>query len=320
MSPFRRPAIFISYKSHDAQLARGIAEQLMASGIRVWFAEYEILLKRRDRFEQSITRGLRRARFGLAITNDRYIASKYCQLELRELLTRLDPGRVLEARSPDENETHGMFPKLRNSPHVVSPELDDVLRLVHEATDLTVEAAPGPPVSASAEPVGGPCLGHGYTLDSSGWDVVEEAEDRAAGGVIKGPVMRCSWSEFPIVANLFAGADPSPEARRRHRDTEDDREMYDALLDYLPRHLGRLSARVRGVHLLFHGELSQMAATYRIAGYWSRKYSVTLPHPDGHDPAEFVFTFGFFGPFRQFCRYAFAMDRLVGSLRWGNVP
>lgn len=41
---------FITYKSEDADLVRNVADQLIASGIRVWFAEYQVLLQNYDQF------------------------------------------------------------------------------------------------------------------------------------------------------------------------------------------------------------------------------------------------------------------------------
>ena len=48
--------IFISYKSKDVEIARKIAGRLITSGIRVWFAGYQILLTGREYFQQAIDR------------------------------------------------------------------------------------------------------------------------------------------------------------------------------------------------------------------------------------------------------------------------
>ena len=50
------PQLFVSYKSQDVGVARRIADHLIASGVGVWFAEYQILLVARDRFEEAIGR------------------------------------------------------------------------------------------------------------------------------------------------------------------------------------------------------------------------------------------------------------------------
>ena len=39
---------FISYKSEDTNIVRIIAEQMMASGLKIWFAEYNIIFSGRS--------------------------------------------------------------------------------------------------------------------------------------------------------------------------------------------------------------------------------------------------------------------------------
>ena len=72
----------------------------------------------------------------------------------------------------------------------------------------------------------------------------------------------------------------------------------------------------RSLHLIFHEGLSQFAITYRMFGYWTRKYSIVFPNDVTNQNAEFVFTFGFNGSFKQYCENVFLMDRLVESLEW----
>lgn len=306
--------VFVSYRSQDVHTAREVADRLIASGISVWFAEYQILLVGRDRFQDAILDGIRRSRFGLAITNDRYVASAYCRLEMEELLERRGPPQILEARFPAEEGTLRAFPRLGESPHIDAVSTEDILSFLESETGWRIE--PGVRLEeGDGRHIQGRCPAGPYVLDATGWDVVERGGESVGGDTIKGPVLRYAGGRHPIFVNLYAGRESAPQARRQDR-TADDREMYDELLAYLPHHVGRLGADVRGVHLLFHGGLSQMAVTYRLAGYWTRKHSVILPHPATGDPTEFVFTFGFFGPYREYCRHAHLMDRLVTTLQW----
>ena len=305
--------LFVSYKSQDAAVAREVVDRLIASGLSVWFAEYEVLLLR-DRFREAILRGIGRSPVALAITNDRYAASVHCRMEMEELLQRLGPSQVMEARLPPEDETHRTFPELAGSRQVESSSVDDILDFVRRETGWGIGPAP---TTEGSRPrtVEGRAFGGTYVLDSSGWEVDERGGERLEGETIRGPVFHLAEGEHRLVGNIYSGPEVAPEARREGR-TTDDRAMYDALIPYVRKHVGTLDAGVRGVHLLFHGGFSQMLVTYRLAGYWTRKYSVILERPGKAHPTEFVFTFGFFGPFREYCRHAHLMDRMVKTLRW----
>jgi hypothetical protein len=115
--------------------------------------------------------------------------------------------------------------------------------------------------------------------------------------------------------NLHAGPEKSISGQRQIQKI-DDREMYNYLLEYAPKHLNVLKAQIKGVHLLFHKGLSQMVLTYRMEHYWTRKYSIIIPNPVTKEAGEFVFTFGFVGNFEEFCLYTSIMDEFVKSLEW----
>jgi hypothetical protein len=234
---------------------------------------------------------------------------------MAELLERLGPASILEARLPAEGGTHETFPRLRESPQVTATSSEDVLTFVSAQTGWAIR----PAVAVDADgrqPVEGRALAGRYVLDAPGWEVVETGGERLAEGTVKGPVLRYVRGDYRLDVNVYTGPESATQARRPDR-SADDREMYDFLIDYLPQHVGTLGADIRGVHLFFHGGLSQMAATYRLAGLlWIRKHSVILPHPRTGEPTEFVFTFGFPGAFPEYCRGAQLMDRLVTTLEW----
>jgi len=338
---FKPYDIFISYKSHDVQIARLLADQLIASGKRVWFAEYQILVRRYSKFQAAIDAGIRRSRYGLAITNDRYAGSEYCQREMKQLLERCGFERVLEVRIPAEEDTRKLFPSLVNSPSHTGDRANEILEFINSQTGWTID-----PIDLSDETLApqlseAVCMDWAYHLNGAGWTAVKPGVQRIADWTwsewrenfgrigletsirsgrtpmdFEGPELRNNDATFPFFMNLHAGPEFSPQAKR-NRPNPDDREMYRELMTYLSRHLQRLRfARLHGLHLFFHSGFSQFAVTYRWKGYWTRKYSVILPHPKAHVPAEFVFTFGFNGPFEEYCRRVHKMDRLVASLQW----
>jgi hypothetical protein len=320
--------VFISYKSEDVALARRVADALTAAGSRVWFAEYQVLLQRRERFQVAILRGIFKARYGLALTNDRWAESPHCDVEIRALLTAHDPERILELRVPAEELPHRRHPALAASPFLESRDVEQVVRFVAGATGLRVAgpaaiaaAARGARYTATA--AGRPC-----SLVIDGWTLHERGH--AVDGSLNGQTFRFDGlEEGTLFVNVVSGPEVTREGQRIDQGI-DDRRMFDALVQWAPRHVSRVEGRVRGVHLLFHSGLSQMGLTYwarprvvdgpagrtRVGGYWVRKISLVIPNAAMRRSAEFVFTFAFRGTFADYCRYAHVMDAFALSLEW----
>jgi hypothetical protein len=313
--------IFISYKSEDAALARRIADELTAAGWRVWFAEQQVLLAWRWLFALAIVSGIRDARFGLAITNNRWAASRHCAFEMRMLLWMLGPRRVLEVCAPPEPGPHRQFPKLSKSHRLESDNPSAMLKFVKAATLAPYPVHESPRLPGAGARHRTDVCGRPASLSTEGWSA------HGVGGL---PTWKYeALPEGQLFVNFEWGVETSREGQRVAQGL-DDRRMYDALLKWAPKHVGRVRAKVRGVHLLFHSGLSQMGMTYwvreqtvvgpmgpgRVGGYWTRKLSLILPNRTTGAMAEFLFTFGFRGPFGEYCRYAHIMDAFALSLDW----
>ena len=336
--------LFISYKSEDAALARGIADQLRAAGLRVWFAEYEVLLHERDKFQNAIARAISDCRFGLAITNNRWAQSQHCDYEIKRLLRKIGPEHILELRIPPEELPHARNPELARSKHLGSHALEEILPFI--SGGIGMSAMPPPPHAPGsgrryhAVAGGRPCslVVDGWTLERGETEdlktSVQESEiqtEKLLGdhGLI---LPRDGWSlsghvftynsTTKIKVNIIAGPELSRAGQRLHQ-TIDDREMYEEMMDHVRQYaMLQMLAKVRGVHLLFLGGLSQFAVTYRIygSGYWTRKVSIILSNPTTGNSAEFVFTFGFIGSFAEYCRYAHVMDSFCSFPRVDLEP
>jgi hypothetical protein len=63
--------VFLSYKSEDVRLVRHVAEALLANQYAVWFAEYQVLLRSYDRFQEAIDDAIPNARFAHSDESDR---------------------------------------------------------------------------------------------------------------------------------------------------------------------------------------------------------------------------------------------------------
>ncbi len=309
----RRPMydVFLSYKSEDVALVRRVADLLTAAGVRVWFAEYEVRLRRR-RFEAALRKGLRQSAWGVAFTNNRYVDSPWCRREIEVLLRRRGAGRVLEVQLPREDQPRRRYPALSSSPALESRDAAEILAFVgsHTGFEGRTEVDMSSGATARYE---GRYLGRPLTLDTTGWVVHQSAQDGEIGGL----TFRLQ-DERRVFVNLWAHPEES-DAGRRAEQTVDDRRMFDFLARFARGHLRRLpvpGVQAAGVHLFFHSGLSQIALTYPMGQYWTRKVSLVIPNRETGRVAEFEFTFGFLGSFAEYCRHAALMDRLAQSLAW----
>ena len=312
----RRPlyGMFVSYRSHDAAFAREIADLMIASGIRVWFAEYEILLVGREHFQRAIDTGIRESGAAIAVTSEEYFGSTYCDREMSRLSARLDPGRLLEVRAravPAGLRSRSPVPEEALVPYSVSAVLEQVDKLTGVRTVRSERS------SAIRSVTIGECMGRPFSVDVGDWERIES----------DGPLPSFRFgADPPVLMNVAWGPEIAPEARMR--ETDDDRVMYDELMRYAAGYMERLQGKIRatgrgagrtrvvGVHLLFCGGYSQLALTYHNGMFWSRKVSIVLRNPVTSEIAEFAFTFGCPRPYPEYLRHTAEMDRVATSLRW----
>lgn len=307
--------VFISYKSEDVDLARRIANQLLASGVKVWFAEYQVLLQNFNQFQDAIDFGIANSTWAICLTNNRYIGSDYCTLELKQILDCLPPSNILEIMIPREELPHRQFQALDNCHTVLGSDLPTIFSFIHKHTGW--ELKPLLPDVINKEPSThiSKCLERDVILDISDFRVIDPGKIEFGSTNLVGMEYVHRQEEYRLLVNLVCGREYAREGARIEQ-TIDDRRMFDLLRKHAEKHTARLKAKVHGLHLVFHQGLSQFAITYRMRGYWTRKYSIVFPNPITSQNAEFVFTFGFLGSFNQYCQNVHLMDRLVKSLQW----
>lgn len=315
---------FVSYKSQDADLARKVVEQLTAAGIKVWFAEYQILLARRDEFGECIRHGLQSSARGILFVSDAYLARvedkatepNWCREEAAALLRGLGPQSVSIVRLTDQVADQEFAAKIAGCPMVTHREhIQDIVTFVAGQIGRSILVSDS--LQRRPAPVGyeRECGGVPLYLDLAGWTRNHEAERTSDLPVLS---LQRNCDGYTVVANLLVGRDPAPEASKELREASHSRELHGVLMRHAERHLTRVQGTVVGVHLLASQRPVQFALTYwsDLANAWTRKVSVTLPSPREGSPVELVFTFGLQGPFSAFCQHVHLVDRLVESLRW----
>lgn len=309
--------VFISYKSKNVDIARLITDQLIASGKKVWFAEYQILLIDRDRFQEAINKGIRECKYGIALTNNDYADSEFCEKEMVQLLQFCGAENIIEIMIPDESKTHQKYEQLKKNPaHIFAGDVDETLNFVAQNTGWKIA-----PFIQAARNLGedifeGNCLGETYTIDVTGWELIDKSFH---GG---GPCYVRNVEGLDVFWNLQYGEDYSPRAyeARLRLSQKNDRALYEELCHYANRYFGEYKpgSRITAVHLLFIEGSSNFAITYHDGNFWKRRYSIMFLHPETYRVAEFVFTFQFPGSFKQYCRCVALMDDLVLTLNWGK--
>jgi hypothetical protein len=85
-----RRDVFISHAGEDKAVARPLADELRARGLKVWFDEYELVLG--DSLRRKIGDGLRHARVGLVVLSRSFFAKEWPQWELDGLTARQIAG------------------------------------------------------------------------------------------------------------------------------------------------------------------------------------------------------------------------------------
>ena len=307
--------VFISYKSEDVDLARRISNHLLASGVKVWFAEYQVLLQNFNQFQDAIDFGIANSTWAICLTNNRYIGSDYCILELKQMLDYLPQSNILEIMIPKEELPHQKFQTLDNCPAVLGSDLPTIFTLIHKHTGWDLKPLLPDVINTEPSTNISTCLGRDVTLDITDWRVTTPGKIKfGSTDIVKMDYIH-RQEEYHLMANLVCGREYAREGERIGQKIN-DRRMFDLLRKHAEKHTVRLNAKVYGLHLVFHQGLSQFAITYRMFGYWTRKYSIIFPNPVTSQNAEFVFTFGFLGSFNQFCQNVHLMDRLVKSLQW----
>jgi hypothetical protein len=307
--------LFVSYQNGDCVVARQLTEQLMVEGLVPWFAEYMMPYYKNNDFKNAIDVGVKSSRQGLCLTNGRYFKSNWCQYELAQL--SLPSNCTVEGLFALElEEISGVVNK---TPRKASVKFESIYQAVetlgpHFGIQYSTAALSTETSAQDRRRFKGPSSS--YSLNLAGWEVTPARRLDAGGGDVWGPAFRRWFDSFLIWGHLIIGPQDS-RLRRRPMETGkfDDREYYEEAVKFAQLfYKNHLPQKLRGIHLLHLAGWSHPALTTFVTGTWSRMYSLVFPSQDGGSDLEYAFFFFAREPFRDFCRHAHAMDKLVLSL------
>lgn len=321
--------IFVSYSSKVVHLVREVVEQLVANGYSIWFAEYDVLIQDRGSFQDFIRNAIENSSYGLCFTNTEYMQSQYCRYEMEQLLesNNCGPENIIEIGVPGEPSVHKKYHQLKLSSFLdYRGNIQDIFDHIEKISNFSIERFSGIGELQGKTEIFY-YLKHGYSLEVNDWSVRPKPNffwrivtPRSAG--IPGPIFQKNFAQYEINGNLIIGEAAKP-LNRKNLSSKNQREIYESIINFANLFTTYHQEQCLGVHLLLLLGYSHFSITTRnMFGHLLRRYSIILPSPINeheHD-LEFLFTFfSFDESFREFCRYAHYLDKLVLSLRWSEI-
>ncbi len=333
--------LFISYKSQDANTVRAVAERLSAGGVRVWCAEYQVLLSNYDNFLSAIDRGVDASRYAVLFTSEEWLVSEHCRHEASRVLRRMPLDRVLEVcMEPEYVGRFHLFPQLRDTVSMAwTGKVYDVLEFIRTHTNLAVshelnsirQDVFDELMAPHAQPTR---LRFDATLNTG--NVFKERHS----GVIEA-MLETRGNRVPSFSHFLEGriddhavelqVDINPcftrvgNTRLPPVESAAGRDVYDTYRAHDHEELLRRGLRERGLHVYFDGDgRSHLALTYLGDGdddnqqAWYRRFSMVVTNSDRTLVGQVDLTFKVVLPkddFPTFCKLTQTFESIASSLR-----
>ena len=115
--------VFISYRLRQVDRVRPIVDFIRASGIAVWFNEYNILLHNNHLFDEDKV-GQHEVKVHLAsavkagcthavlFSNNEWASSEYCNVEAEAILGHIAHANIVQVHIPEEEGPRVKYPEL----------------------------------------------------------------------------------------------------------------------------------------------------------------------------------------------------------------
>jgi len=336
--------VFISYASEQTDLARHLAESLIRVGMRVWFADYEILLHNYpdSEFESALKRGLNQSRGAILLISEEFLRKEWTRAELQAIAEQpairsafpfavgIDPRSVAE-QAPELASRQGRFWPLQSFVSV-----EHVLSVVIARADSQDVAA-----RQLVDTLNDPLNSWDYTDSVVGFTLRLPGRFCRVKPLVTWPFRMLSFLRGRRVVE-FADRDLGhllncivgpigPQEPLRHlllpkfREGQTKSELLDHQREFCKEFSRDLlgSGSPFGLHRLrFATEKGAAQVTTHYAfsyvsteGWLMRKYAVVFESPRTKVPHEAVFTVCFGSRVMDFWYFAEAVDQIVLSLR-----
>jgi hypothetical protein len=334
---------FISYRTVSVYTVRFLAEQLVARGVKLWFAEWEILVSGRRGFQEAINRGIASSGNVICCTNSGYAQSEYCRIEAMQVLDV--PGKesrhILDLRLPDEPNAVSEALQRHGSEAVYHEEQTlqntwdrccQFLRLDNSNLPKREEGGDRNRFELAGRDF--------YLATDSRWEI-----KRVNKLISRNNTVIAFYSRKVEAVTLYGELVVSPNAVLHFSGNQ--RDDFESAIKAIPewnRAVGKI-LYPRGVHVVhlpaLHSVLQAVAHPaftyldpdrndYSDArdvpiekSVWHRKYIIRVTPPHMPTDMEFYFDFDMRGvahdDFATFCRYAYMMDDLVRGLSFNDA-
>jgi hypothetical protein len=321
--------VFISYKAEDANIAREIADWLLAVGRTPWFDEYVIARLPETDVQNAIQTAPKKCEFGIVIATDEYAKAHFTRLELRALVTHVRHehlfslySRDWHTRLPTDDQLLGDILLAVPNKARYEDSLEPVYAWLQEHLNIK-----GPNTAKKRE--AGPrfALSEYWEVSLGSWKHLNTylPGEIAQFGDVKVPIdERSDFFELTLPThsaylNVIQG--PAPPTWRR--DFGKGEFVEKRTLQTQMKAIAELFLRDEavpsgfdGAHLYYLDEqppIPQIGFTYWNER-WVRRVSVVLESATGV-AEEFAFVFSVDGGFRDLCRISSHIDCLVRSTR-----
>jgi len=324
---------FFSYRSVDAELVRGIAEYLMASGISVWFAEYVIRIENYDEFQSYIDEGILASQHLVCFLGDGYFDSVHCLNELEQFIKKVPnaQSRIICVDITDaEKQKSFDFAGLQDASHYsYTGMIEPVVTFLGQQIGKSISV---PFCSELPTKI--------FRFDYRGQDFQITLDKRwkpLPGLPLK--AMSVADTAYPPRIAIICGVDviltmkvgPNDEIFPNQSDLEgDDREAYRSVLQSTQSLIRgepdqAIQSKLYGVHLVQVGGHSHPSFTREIgkSAYlqinWERKYALSFHSRLHNCVIEYLLSFSIPNceP-KDFFQVAPDLDRIAGSISVGG--
>jgi hypothetical protein len=317
--------LFLSYRRIHANTVRRVAEELMLRNVRVWFDEYMIRTRDRGFVSQRLEEGISASNNMAIFVNDSYAGSNWCcKSELEPYLEKYGAERIIPIGMPKEPVFTSEYGKRLEgckwrevpSPNLGEVQVQEIVAHITNALGIdSVTKWPPDVIQEGGKRVEVMAEGCSVSLELPGfaWSHAEPNKTTGASGFYR--LMKCVTFVFTEFSSGYERGLLRAAVPAEHQ--LDDTALMEQTRDFASGYLEECGYRDIGVHTVVAQGYRHFAISYwnTNVGAWSRKYSITIPHPATGKNFETVVTFTHFGSFIDFLRSTPLMGHVVATLK-----